>query len=112
MCKLVLHFCKNTSSLHCCLYMFSLTDPPKEVQISAPIGGEIINLHKGFGEHVLNISAESDTAISCNSVKITWMSRTKGNILSCEAEGKKSHNFNPYFNYSIKINAIVEICYH
>ena len=68
-----------------------LTDPPREVKFTTPTGVEIINLHKGFGEHVLNISAESYSEISCSSVIITWESPTQGNILSCQAAGKEDH---------------------
>ena len=59
------------------------------MNISVPSGVEIISLKKGFGEYVLNISADSYTDITCSSVKITWMSPTEGDVKVCQAEGKE-----------------------
>ena len=67
-----------------CLY---LIDPPVEVILNTPDSLHSINLTEGFGEYVLKASAESYTAITCNSTKIIWMSK-KEELLSCQAKGK------------------------
>ena len=67
-----------------------LIDPPTEVKINTSNGLEIIHLTKDFGKYVLTISAEPYSAISCSSVNITWVSPTKGNLLSCQSEGDEN----------------------
>ena len=67
-----------------CIY---LVDPPAKVNIIPPVGEESFNLTKGFNHHVLEASAESYRAITCNSVRIIWVASTKGNISSCQAKG-------------------------
>ena len=65
-----------------------LIDPPVEVKLETPGSLHSINLTEGFGEYVLKASAESYAAITCNSVKIIWMSSKKEELLSCQAKGK------------------------
>ena len=61
------------------------------MKITAPTGAdkEVI-LSKGFGEHVIEASAESYTGINCSSVIITWESSQSGNVTSCQAKGKNN----------------------
>ena len=71
------------------MFFFSvITEPPAEVKIHVSNDMEIINLYKGFGEFLLNAAAGSYSAISCNSVGITWVTQTTGNVHPCQAEGK------------------------
>ena len=70
---------------HTSLY---LIDPPAEVILITPDSLKSVYLAEGFGEYVLKALAESYTAITCNSVKIMWMSSTKGTLMSCQAKGK------------------------
>ena len=70
---------------------FYLTDPPAEMKLNTPSGvKENFVLKKGFGEHIFDVSAEPNAAITCSSVKITWVSSAKGNLMSCPSEGKES----------------------
>ena len=84
---------------------FYLTDPPAEMKLNTPSGvNENFFLKKGFGEYVLNASAQPYAAIDCSSVKITWVSPSKGNLRSCRAEGKKSvKSFKATFFFPIHI---------
>ena len=68
---------------------FYLTDPPAQVKLTTGVK-ENLNLKKGFGEQTFEASAEPYAAITCSSVKITWVSSTKGNLRSCQATGKES----------------------
>ena len=77
--------------LYTCLlkiFVLYLIDPPMEVKIRTQNSSDVVNLRKDFGEHVLESSADSYTALSCSSVSITWVSPTKGYILSCTPKGK------------------------
>ena len=65
-----------------------LIDLPVEVILNTTDSLHSINLTEGFGEYVLKASAESYTAITCNSAKIIWMSSKKEELLSCQAKGK------------------------
>ena len=50
---------------------------------------EKVTLMKGFKEYIFEASAQPYAAISCSSVMVTWVSQTKENLKSCQAEGKK-----------------------
>ena len=62
-------------------------DPPKDVNIKPAGSFETVKLKKDFGKYVLNTSADSYDALSCNSAIITWVSPKLEIYLSCQAEG-------------------------
>ena len=92
------------------MYFCILIDPPAEVKLSTvSVLEEKVELKKGFGNYSINATAKSHPNITCSSVMITWVSLTKGNVHSCQAEGKENLirlNQSPSLNVDTLFNII------
>ena len=87
------------------MFFLLFIDPPTEVRMTTP--SEIENkvkIKRGFGEYLLEASAESYTAFSCSSVMITWVSSRNGIIMFCQAKGKDNFTMFTPFIYTTYLN--------